>query len=307
MKKLLFLIPLLFLSACSFSSIQWREFIQSNTGQQVWFDADLQRVAVIFDVDVSDFEKTSFEFTTPEQELYRVDGKKIKLSSAAPWKYHDEFAKDRYLDETRSYANGSFGGLSAYSHWNTACLFYQVLNTWNFTQSQIDFLNEKGFLEDWTELDYNLEIFCGDIQNAEKLSQHLDQIEIGDSLWWLVLAEKEKTEDHVAFFLKWNKTVKWTIKFYENFLRDELLVYFIPENISAKVFILSNMEWENYSINLFEWNIDFASFDAQTRQVLLWGDELKVELDITEFYHVGRFQSEFSSDIVIDDYEVILD
>ena len=58
------------------------------------------------------------------------------------------------------------------------------------------------------------------------------------------ISRKRKTEDHVAFFLKWNKTVKWTIKFYENFLRDELLVYFIPENISAKVFILSNMEWE---------------------------------------------------------------
>lgn len=269
------------------------------------FDQDFSEVASIFGVDIKDTETTSFEFTTPEQELYRVDGKKIKLSSSTPWKYHDAFAKKRYLDEAQSYVNGSFEGFSAYSKWNFVCLFHQILNTWNLSQSQIDLLNEKGLLDDWTELDYNLEVSCGDLQKAKKLSQHLDTIKIGDTVWWLSLKEKEITQNHAAFHLTGKTKVKGSIKLYQSEMTEESLIFFTPEKTSAKIFILTNREWENYSINLFEWNIEFSSFDSQTRQALLGGFELKVELEITEFYHIGRFESKYSSNIVIDNYKVI--
>ena len=85
---------------------------------------------------------------------------------------------------------------------------------------------------------------------------------------------------------------------------EEMLVIFTPEN-TAETISISDWKLSNYSIKLFEWTIGFASFDSQTRQALLWGQQLKVELDITAFYHVGRFESEYYSTIEIAGYKVI--
>lgn len=270
------------------------------------FDQDFSEVASIFGGDAKESEATSFEFTTPEQELFEVEGKKLGItSSTTPWTFHDALlAQDRYFDENQSYDSERFEGLGAYSKWNTVCLIYHVLNSENLTQEQRDTLFEEGHLEE-VEIQQNFEISCGDIQKAKKLSQHLDTIKIGDTVWWLSLKEKEITQNHAAFHLTGKTKVKGSIKLYQSEMTEESLIFFTPEKTSAKIFILTNREWENYSINLFEWNIEFSSFDSQTRQALLEGFELKVELEITEFYHIGRFESKYSSNIVIDNYKVI--
>lgn len=145
---------------------------------------------------------------------------------------------------------------------------------------------------------------CNDQQTAQNLSQHLADLKIGDRVWGLNLQSKEITQDHVAFLLTGTTKVTWTIKMYKDEETDEMLVAFTPENTPETISI-SDWRLSNYSIKLFEWTIGFASFDSQTRQALLWGQELKVELDITAFYHVGRFESEYYSTIEIDGYKVI--
>ena len=96
------------------------------------------------------------------------------------------------------------------------------------------------------------------------------------------------------------------IKMYKDEETDEMLVAFTPEN-TAETITVSDWKLSNYSIKLFEWNIGFASFDAQTRQALLAGEELQVELSIISFFHVGWFESEYYSTLEISGYKVILD
>lgn len=146
--------------------------------------------------------------------------------------------------------------------------------------------------------------FCNDQQTAQNLSQHLADLKIGDRVWGLNLQSKEITQDHVAFLLTGTTKVTWTIKMYKDEETEEMLVIFTPEN-TAETISISDWKLSNYSIKLFEWTIGFASFDSQTRQALLWGQQLKVELDITAFYHVGRFESEYYSTIEIAGYKVI--
>lgn len=270
------------------------------------FDQDFSEVASIFGGDAKESEATSFEFTTPEQELFEVEGKKLSItSSTTPWTFHDALlAQDRYFDENQSYDSERFEGLGAYSKWNTVCLIYHVLNSENLTQEQRDTLFEERHLEG-IEIQQNFEISCGDIQKAKKLSQHLDSIKIGDTIWWLSLEKKEITQDHAAFHLIGKTKIKGSIKLYQSEMTEESLIFFTPEKTSAKIFILTNREWENYSINLFKWDIELGQFDDKTQQALSLGNQLKVELEITDFYHIGRFESEYSSNIVIDNYKVI--
>ena len=145
---------------------------------------------------------------------------------------------------------------------------------------------------------------CNDQQIPEKGSQHLADLRIGDTVWGLSLQSREITQDHAAFHLAGKIKERGTISMYKDEETDEMLVTFTPEN-TAETISISDWKLSNYSIKLFEWNIEFASFDSQTRQALLWGQELKVELDITAFYHVGRFESEYYSTIEIEGYKVI--
>ena len=145
---------------------------------------------------------------------------------------------------------------------------------------------------------------CNDQQIPEKGSQHLADLKIGDRVWGLNLQSKEITQDRAAFLLTGTTKVTWTIKMYKDEETDEMLIAFTPEQALGTINI-SDGKLSNYSIKLFEWNIGFANFDSQTRQALLWGQELKVELDITAFYHVGRFESEYYSTIEIAGYKVI--
>lgn len=145
---------------------------------------------------------------------------------------------------------------------------------------------------------------CNDEQTTQNLSQHLADLKIGDSVWGLSLQAKEITQDHAAFHLSGETKVTWTIKMYKDEETDEMLIAFTPEQALGTINI-SDGKLSNYSIKLFEGKVAFGSFDAQTRQALLWGQELKVELDITAFYHVGRFESEYYSTIEIAGYKVI--
>ncbi len=145
---------------------------------------------------------------------------------------------------------------------------------------------------------------CNDQQTTQNLSQHLADLKIGDRVWGLSLQSKEITQDHAAFHLAGKIKEKWTISMYKDEETDEMLVIFTPEN-TAETISISDWKLSNYSIKLFEGKVAFGSFDAQTRQALLWGQELKVELDITAFYHVGRFESEYYSTIEIAGYKVI--
>ena len=145
---------------------------------------------------------------------------------------------------------------------------------------------------------------CNDQQTPEKGSQHLADLKIGDTVWGLNLQSKEITQDQAAFHLAGKIKERGTISMYKDEETEEMLITFMSEN-TAETISISDWKLSNYSIKLFEWNIEFASFDSQTRQALLWGQELKVELDITAFYHVGRFESEYYSTIEIDGYKVI--
>ena len=147
---------------------------------------------------------------------------------------------------------------------------------------------------------------CNDQQPPEKRSQNLADLKIGDAIWGLTLQSREITQDHAAFLLTGATKVTWTIKMYKDEETDELLVDFTPEQTFGTIHI-SDWKFSNYSIKLFEWNIGFASFDAQTRQALLAGEELQVELSIISFFHVGWFESEYYSTLEISGYKVILD
>ena len=147
---------------------------------------------------------------------------------------------------------------------------------------------------------------CNDERTSAKLSQNLADLKIGDAIGGLTLQSKEIAQDHAAFLLTGATKVTWTIKMYKDEETDEMLVAFTPEN-TAEMIIVSDWKLSNYSIKLFEWNIGFASFDAQTRQALLAGEELQVELSITSFFHVGWFESEYYSTLEISGYKVILD
>ena len=125
----------------------------------------------------------------------------------------------------------------------------------------------------------NAEDSCNDQQTTQNLSQHLADLKIGDRVWGLNLQSKEITQDHAAFLLTGTTKVTWTIKMYKDEETDEMLVAFTPEN-TAETISISDWKLSNYSIKLFEGKVAFGSFDAQTRQALLWGQELKVELDI---------------------------
>ena len=150
------------------------------------------------------------------------------------------------------------------------------------------------------------ENLCNDEQTSAKLSQNLADLKIGDAIGGLTLQSKEITQDHAAFLLTGATKLTWTIKMYKDEETDELLVDFTPEQTLGTIHI-SDWKLSNYSIKLFEWNIGFASFDAQTRQALLAGEELQVELNITSFFHVGWFESEYYSTLEISGYKVILD
>ena len=147
---------------------------------------------------------------------------------------------------------------------------------------------------------------CNDEQTSAKLTQNLADLKIGDAIGGLTLQSKEITQDHAAFLLTGATKVTWTIKMYKDEETDEMLVAFTPEDI-AETITVSDWKLSNYSIKLFEWNIGFASFDAQTRQALLAGEALQVELNIISFFHVGWFESEYYSTLEISGYEVILD
>ena len=147
---------------------------------------------------------------------------------------------------------------------------------------------------------------CNDEQISAKLSQNLADLKIGDAIGGLTLQSKEITQDHAAFLLTGATTVIWTINMYQDEETDELLVDFTPEKTFATIHI-SDWKLSNYNIVLFEWNVGFGSFDAQTRQALLAGEELQVELNITSFFHVGWFESEYYSTLEISGYKVILD
>lgn len=147
---------------------------------------------------------------------------------------------------------------------------------------------------------------CNDEQISAKLSQNLADLKIGDAIGGLTLQSKEITQDHAAFLLTGATKVIWTIKMYQDEETDELLVDFTPEKTFATIHI-SDWKLSNYNIVLFEWNVGFGSFDAQTRQALLAGEELQVELNITSFFHVGWFESEYYSTLEISGYKVILD
>ena len=147
---------------------------------------------------------------------------------------------------------------------------------------------------------------CNDEQISAKLSQNLADLKIGDAIGGLTLQSKEITQDHAAFLLTGATKVIWTIKMYQDEETDELLVDFTPEKTFATIHI-SDWKLSNYNIVLFEWNVGFGSFDAQTRQALLAGEELQVELNITSFFHVGWFESEYYSTLEISRYKVILD
>lgn len=147
---------------------------------------------------------------------------------------------------------------------------------------------------------------CNDQQTSAKLSQNLADLKIGDAIGGLTLQSKEIAQDHAAFLLTGATKLTWTIKMYKDEETDEMLVAFTPEN-TAEIIIVSDWKLSNYSIKLFEWNIGFASFDAQTRQALLAGEELQVELSIISFFHVGWFESEYYSTLEISGYKVILD
>ena len=147
---------------------------------------------------------------------------------------------------------------------------------------------------------------CNDEQTLAKLSQNLADLKIGDAIGGLTLQSKEITQDHAAFLFTGTTKLIWTIKMYKDEETDELLVDFTPEQTLATIHI-SDWKFSNYSIKLFEWNVAFGSFDAQTRQALLAGEELQVELSITSFFHVGWFESEYYSTLEISGYEVILD
>lgn len=152
----------------------------------------------------------------------------------------------------------------------------------------------------------NAEDSCNDQQTSAKLSQNLADLKIGDAIGGLTLQSKEITQDHAAFLLTGATKVTWMIKMYKDEETDEMLVAFTPEN-TAETITVSDWKLSNYSIKLFEWNIGFASFDAQTRQALLAGEELQVELSIISFFHVGWFESEYYSTLEISGYKVILD
>lgn len=147
---------------------------------------------------------------------------------------------------------------------------------------------------------------CNDEQTSAKLSQNLADLKIGDAIGGLTLQSKEIAQDHAAFLLTGATKVTWTIKMYKDEETDELLVDFTPEQTLATIHI-SDWKLSNYSIKLFEWNVGFGSFDAQTRQALLAGEELQVELSIISFFHVGWFESEYYSTLEISGYKVILD
>lgn len=150
----------------------------------------------------------------------------------------------------------------------------------------------------------NAEDSCNNQQIPEKGSQHLADLKIGDTVWGLNLQSKEITQDHAAFHLAGKIKERGTISMYKDEETEEMLITFMSEN-TAETISISDWRLSNYSIKLFEGKVAFGSFDAQTRQALLWGQELKVELDITAFYHVGRFESEYYSTIEIAGYKVI--
>lgn len=145
---------------------------------------------------------------------------------------------------------------------------------------------------------------CNDQQIPEKGSQHLADLKIGDTVWGLSLQSKEITQDHVAFHLAGKIKERGTISMYKDEETEEMLITFMPEN-TAETINISDWRLSNYSIKLFEGKVEYAEFDDQTMQALSSEKELKVELDITAFYHVGRFESEYYSTIEIDGYKVI--
>ena len=145
---------------------------------------------------------------------------------------------------------------------------------------------------------------CNDQQIPEKGSQHLADLKIGDTVWGLSLQSKEITQDHVAFHLAGKIKERGTISMYKDEETEEMLITFMPEN-TAETINISDWRLSNYSIKLFEGKVEYAEFDDQTMQALSSEKELKVELDITAFYHVGRFESEYYSTIEIEGYKVI--
>ena len=145
---------------------------------------------------------------------------------------------------------------------------------------------------------------CNDQQIPEKGSQHLADLKIGDTVWGLSLQSKEITQDHAAFHLAGKIKERGTISMYKDEETEEMLITFMPEN-TAETINISDWRLSNYSIKLFEGKVEYAEFDDQTMQALSSGKELKVELDITAFYHVGRFESEYYSTIEIAGYKVM--
>ncbi len=141
-------------------------------------------------------------------------------------------------------------------------------------------------------------------QKTKNLTYQLDSIKIGDSIWGLLLKEKEKTVNHVAFSLEGKTNLKWTIKVQKS-MDESGMITFLPATTTATMTLPADNEWASYSINLFEWNIDIWSFDAQTKQALLSGAELQVKITISKFLHVGYFGSEYYSDITIEDYTIL--
>lgn len=177
----------------------------------------------------------------------------------------------------------------------SGCLFIKPSNPIPESQDPKWFLNSGQAICD-------AENPCNDEQTSAKLSQNLADLKIGDAIGGLTLQSKEITQDHATGATR----LTWTIKMYKDEETDELLVDFTPEQTLATIHI-SDSKLSNYSIKLFEWNVGFGSFDAQTRQALLAGEELQVELSITSFFHVGWFESEYYSTLEISGYRVILD
>lgn len=309
MKKIWFVLLLsLLLTACSpFTQPETPPLPKKEPTPQPQlskFEQDFHAIASAFGGKAEEAIESPLQRSEQQQLFANAAAKKLIIPEILhPGAVYDELSSERTILQESSEANGILWAELLLKKEETVCKITQDLMIDALSEAELTQLYEQGYVEG-KELASRLQLHCADAPSTQNLTLARDDLSLGKQLGGMKLTQYRLDEKSTTMDWKGKQRLTGTIHWRKALDEAEgLQVIFKSDQLSALLKV-SNAETE-FFVELFNGVLPLASFDKQTRQVLLAEEELKVAIELQAFHYDDHPDRSFVAELEIGNYTVL--
>ncbi|PZM87597.1 MAG: hypothetical protein DLD55_00465 [candidate division SR1 bacterium] len=270
------------------------------------FEQDFHAIASAFGGKAEEAIESPLQRSEQQQLFANAAAKKLIIPEILhPGAVYDELSSERTTLQEGSEANGILGAELLLKKEETVCKITQDLMIDALSEAELTQLYEQGYVEG-KELTSRLQLHCADASavNTQNLTLAREDLSLGKQLGGMKLTQYRLDEKSTTMARKGKQRLTGTIHWRKTLDEGEgLQVIFKSDQLSALLKV-SNAETE-FFVELFDGVLPLASFDKQTRQVLLAEEELKVAIELQAFHYDDHPDRSFVAELEIGNYTVL--